>query len=91
MDQLKNYFYIFFRGHYYDNVFLHYRPRELWYSSKDAVLGSPISREAVFHSQRNLGPTNWEAAWDDYSRFLVNNQMMDMGLLTSSGQGVALA
>ena len=56
------------RGSYYDNLFLHYAPRGLWYAADpgpDAAV-APLSAEAVRWSQRRMGRTDWGRAWETF-------------------------
>ena len=77
------------RGKFYDNVFIHYKPKGLWYRSHfepdDPVM--KISAEAVRWSQRRMGETNWDNAWTNFLRFEMDKNLRSFGFgdaLTSS-------
>lgn len=59
-------------GQYYDNMYIHYSPRGLWYTNSDSLnrrapFGvKPISLKAVKKSQEEMGETDWEEAWRLY-------------------------
>jgi len=49
------------RGSYYDNMFLHYRPRGLWYTGQYQIgvrpwHGAPLTVEQIRKSQENMKP-----------------------------------
>ena len=60
-------------GSYYDNIFIHYRPRGAWYSAESLEqASSPISIERIKHSQRKMKDTDWDLAWASYEQHLLN-------------------
>ena len=64
------------KGRYYDNIFIHYRPRGDWYnveSAQDPV--APISIERVRHNQRNMKETDWNLAWESFEQHLLNQNL----------------
>ena len=71
-----------FKGSYFDNMFIHYMPKGLWYE-EDQVLGGTamkISEEAVRWSQRNMKQTNWSRAWDTFDLYETNKKVRGLGL-----------
>jgi len=74
-----------FKGSFYDNMFIHYMPRGLWYD-EEMVLGMramKISEDAVRWSQRNMKQTNWSLAWDKYDLYESNKQLKNVVGLTN--------
>ena len=72
------------RGRHYDNIFIHYMPKGLWYrhdmsGSEDPV--SKISAEAVRWSQRGYRQTDWSKAWTSFVSFLESKKLEQLGLL----------
>ena len=64
------------KGRYYDNIFIHYRPRGDWYrveSGEEAV--APISVERVMNNQRNMKETDWNLAWESFEQHLLNHNL----------------
>ena len=76
-----------FKGKYFDNMFIHYKPKGLWYKEEEVMMRSSmkISKEALIWSQRNLKDTNWQLAWDHYEKYESNKQFDNFGAAT---QGV---
>ena len=79
------------RGNFYDNVFIHYKPKGLWYQGhfepNDPVM--KISAEAVRWSQRKMIDTNWENSWTNFLRFEMDKNLRSFGFgdsLTSSDE-----
>jgi len=71
-----------FKGSYFDNMFIHYMPRGLWYEEDQVMRGTAfkISEEAVRWSQRNMKPTNWSRAWESYDKFEASKEIRSIGL-----------
>ena len=69
------------RGNFYDNVFIHYKPKGLWYKGHfepdDPVI--KISAEAVRWSQRRMRDTNWDNAWTNFLRFEMDKNLRSFG------------
>jgi hypothetical protein len=65
-----------FKGSYFDNMFIHYMLRGLWYDEDLLMRGTAmmISEEAVRWSQRNMKQTNWSRAWENYDQFSQINR-----------------
>ena len=71
------------RGRHYDNIFIHYMPKGLWYrhdmsGSEEPV--SKISAEAVRWSQRGYRQTDWSKAWTTFVSFLESKKLEQLGL-----------
>ena len=69
-----------FKGSFYDNMFIHYMPRGLWYDEEKVLdmRAMKISEDAVRWSQRNMKQTNWSLAWDKYDLYESNKQLKNM-------------
>ena len=69
------------RGHHYDNVFIHYQPRGLWYQHNilpdDPVM--KISAEAVRWSQRRMVTTDWDQAWSHFLLHQTDRELKSFG------------
>merc|ERR1712045_287046 len=71
------------RGQYYDNLFVHFMPKGLWYDSEVNGAEDPvmkISAEAVRWSQRRQGPTDWSKAWRSFLSFKENEHFQRLGI-----------
>ena len=63
------------KGRYYDNIFIHYRPRGEWYTDADMLRKgnvAPISLEQVVQSQKNMKETDWDLAWESFEQHMLN-------------------
>ena len=67
------------KGSFYDNIFIHYRPRGDWYKAeyKEEENRSLISLERVKHNQRKMRKTDWNLAWTSYEQHLLNHKLQD--------------
>ena len=64
------------KGRYYDNIFIHYRPRGDWYKTEvTQEYVSPISIEQVKHNQRKMKNTDWNLAWESFEQHLLNQNL----------------
>lgn len=64
------------KGQFYDNLFIHYKPRGKWYEegrTRGKVM--PLSEECVRKSQRDMEPTDWDKAWYLYQNFMTNSPL----------------
>ena len=62
------------KGQYYDNLFLHYRPRGDWYED-DQVPRPLLTLERVLASQRGHSPTDWTRAWESFQTTQDNRRI----------------
>ena len=80
------------RGSFYDNVFIHYKPRGLWYE-RQVLPDHPqlkISSEAVRWSQRHMKTTDWSQSWRNFLMTEMNKDLRSLGydnVLTTDDEG----
>jgi len=65
-----------FKGSYFDNIFIHYKPKGKWYTDVDRQEKIPLKRVKL--SQKRLPDTDWKLAWDTYVKHIQNSQYSDL-------------
>merc|ERR1719402_798262 len=81
------------RGRFYDNVFIHYKPKGPWYGSgkyegfNRGIHMEPIEIEAIYKWQKKMPKTDWDDAWDAYQSYRDNTRL-GMSGVTLGGNDV---